>query len=528
MDFPGLVQSCASLRFLPLHVIFSCWIAPRSSRGILLAFLGAGLILAGRPTAWAQDTATLTEVCALPDSVTTATLWVQDSGGNFYGTTGSILGESSTVFVLGTDGLPTTLYTFTYLSGLSNLGGLILDADGNLYGTTADSTSTTYPHGTVFQITPAGTLTIIHEFIGSDGDNPSGKLIEGSDGNFYGTTSGGGASGNGTVFRFTTSGQFDSLYSLNGESDDSSPVLSVQGGDGSFYGVAHGLYSATFQGPYTNGTVFRFNPSGEFTTLHHFNDGDDGAQPSGLALGGDGNFYGTTYYGGTDGWGTVFRISPAGEFTTLYSFTGGGDGTRPGALVSGGDGNFYGFTYTPDHSTLYQITLTGTLAALYSVTSENGSLNSHGYIIPFGGLLLGNDGSIYCTSGNAVSKLTLVLHPAFFTGQVPLNNEIQYLSFPDGAYFGYYSFLADPAYLYHFDLGYEYVFDAADDDNGVYMYDFASGDFFYTSPTFPFPYLYDFNLKSVLYYFPDTANAGHYTTNPRSFYVFSTGEIISK
>ena len=77
-------------------------------------------------------------------------------------------------------------------------------------------------------------------------------------------------------------------------------------------------------------------------------------------------------------------------------------------------------------------------------------------------------------------------------------------------------------------MGYEYVFDANDGNAGVYLYDFASNDFFYTSLTFPFPYLYDFNLNSVLYYYPDTTNAGHYTSNPRYFYDFSTGSIITK
>ena len=119
--------------------------------------------------------------------------------------------------------------------------------------------------------------------------------------------------------------------------------------------------------------------------------------------------------------------------------------------------------------------------------------------------------------------------PAFFTGEVALSNGVYYLAFPNGNFFGYYSFLADPAYLYHFDLGYEYVFDAADGHGGVYFYDFASSTFFYTSPVFPFPYLYDFSLNSVLYYYPDPNNPGHYNTNGiRYFYDFNTATIITK
>jgi len=93
--------------------------------------------------------------------------------------------------------------------------------------------------------------------------------------------------------------------------------------------------------------------------------------------------------------------------------------------------------------------------------------------------------------------------------------------------FGYYSYLTDPHWIYHFDMGYEYWFDANDGQSGIYFYDFASNHFFYTSPSFPFPYLYDFSLNTVLYYYPDTNNPGHYTTNPRYFYNFATGQIIT-
>jgi hypothetical protein len=119
--------------------------------------------------------------------------------------------------------------------------------------------------------------------------------------------------------------------------------------------------------------------------------------------------------------------------------------------------------------------------------------------------------------------------PSFFIGQTALGSGVYYLSLSSGNYFGYYSFLADPNYIYHFDLGYEYVFNADDGNNGVYLYDFASSDFFYTSPSFPFPYLYDFGLNTVLYYYPDPNSPGHYNTDQvRYFYDFATGKIISK
>ena len=119
------------------------------------------------------------------------------------------------------------------------------------------------------------------------------------------------------------------------------------------------------------------------------------------------------------------------------------------------------------------------------------------------------------------------LHPAFFSGEFLLGNGVYYLQFPNGTPFGYYAYLSDPRFIYHFDMGYEYWFDANDGHSGVFFYDFMSNHFFYTSPSFPFPYLYDFSLNTVLYYFPDLNNPGHYTTNPRYFYNFATGQIIT-
>ena len=109
-----------------------------------------------------------------------------------------------------------------------------------------------------------------------------------------------------------------------------------------------------------------------------------------------------------------------------------------------------------------------------------------------------------------------------------MSNGVYYLSFTNGNFFGYYAYLTDPNYIYHFDLGYEYVFDAADGKSGVYLYDFTSSTFFYTSPGFPFPYLYDFSLNSYLYYYPDVPADGRYTHNPRYFYDLTHGMVITK
>ncbi len=123
------------------------------------------------------------------------------------------------------------------------------------------------------------------------------------------------------------------------------------------------------------------------------------------------------------------------------------------------------------------------------------------------------------------------VHPAFFDGEValPQNPGVYYLHLVGGNVFGYYSYLTDPNYIYHFDLGYEYIFDAADGENGIYMYDFASNTFFYTSPYYPFPYLFDFALQTTLYYYPDPTHQARFNTNGiRYFYDFATDTIISK
>ena len=151
-------------------------------------------------------------------------------------------------------------------------------------------------------------------------------------------------------------------------------------------------------------------------------------------------------------------------------------------------------------------------------------------------LVQATDGSFYgATKDNysdpfgTIFRLTTATEPYFFTRQVVLENGVYYLAFANEDIFGYYSYLSDLHYLYHFDLGYEYIFDADDGMRGVYFYDFKSNGFFYTSPFFPFPYLYDFDLNSVVYYYPDPSNPGRYNTDgTRYFYVFRTGQVISK
>ena len=401
---------------------------------------------------------------------------VQSSGGSLYGTTsGGGVDSSGTVFRITTTGALTTLYTFTDLGDGSDPVASLSLSGSSFYGTTAGGTT---GYGTVFETTNTGSLGTIYAFTGgTDGGNPTGSPVLGGDGNLYGTTSNDGDYGYGTIYRITTSGSFSVIYSFTGGTDGANPVAGLlKPGDGYFYGVTE------YGGAGAAGTVFRITTTGTLTTLHAFTGGTDGANPvANLILGSDGYLYGTTTAGGSAALGAIFRVSTTGgAFTSLYSFTGGADGSAPnGSLVEGANDTFYG-------------------------TTNTGGADGFGTVF------------------------ALSVYPAFFDGATALGNGVYYLAFADGTPFGYYSYLTEPHYIYHFDLGYEYVFDANDGKDGVYFYDFASSDFFYTSPTFPFPYLYDFGASTVLYYFPNTSSNGHYTTNPRYFYDFATGQIITK
>ena len=511
----------------------SRWRRPafRPSVGQVIAALLA-LLSAGRtPAARAQPMANLTTLHTFDgnDGLNPLAGLAQGVDGNFYGTAykGGV-GGYGTVFRVTPAGTFTLLSSFNSASAGSNPhGGLLPGGDGNFYGTTALGEDTAVSTGTAFQLTPAGAVTTLANFVQSNGDEPQGRLVQGSGGTFYGTTVEGGANNCGTVFELTPGGLLTVLHSFDG-SDGLAPSAGlVQGSDGNFYGTTERDFV------YGAGTVFQITPAGVLTTLHQFTGQPDGDSPlAALVQGSDGNFYGTTAYGGSNDRGTVFQMTPAGTLTVLYSFSGNGDGASPYAgLVQGRDGNFYGTTFSggaTGYGTVFQMTPAGGLTTLYSFTGggDGGA--------PAAELVQGSDGSFYGTTydggaNNDGTIFKLSLQPAFFTGEVALGGGVYYLAFPDGTPFGYYSFLSDPHYLYHVDLGYEYVSDAGDGQGGVYLYDFASGDFFYTSPTFPFPCLYDFSLNTVLYYFPDPDNPGHYNTDGvRYFYDFASGQVITK
>jgi uncharacterized repeat protein (TIGR03803 family) len=233
------------------------------------------------------------------------------------------------------------LYSFAGGSdGRNPQSGLLQASDGNFYGTTWAGGAG--DAGTVFRITPAGVETVLYSFPLSrelDTASPSG-LSQGADGDLYGTAGAGGANGFGTVFKITPAGEQMVVYSFSGGSDGSGPTAGVvQASDGNLYGTT------SFGGASNAGVVFQITPAGKEAVLHSFSIGTtDGYFPLyGLIQASDGNFYGATVLGGTNGDGTVFEVTPAGVETILYSFTGIADGESPSSgLTQGGDGSFYG------------------------------------------------------------------------------------------------------------------------------------------------------------------------------------------
>jgi len=299
--------------------------------------------------------------------------------------------------------------------------GLIKGSDGNIYGTTIDDPPAQvgggYVFGAVFKITPDGALTAVAYFTDSSG--AYNTVTQGADGQIYGTTSAGGSGYSGTVFQVTTNGLIDTLLSFGSYStscdctpDGISPMAPlVQGNDGNFYGTANQGGSGA---SHTFGVVFCVATNGAYTNLVSFT-GANGADPwfSGLVLGADGNFYGTTRLGGATynpsannlGDGTIFRVATNGTFTTLVSFNG-ANGQEPfSGVVLGKDGNLYGTTSQGGQSgygTVFQLQVSGPLVNLnvmHSFTSPEGAegTNTDGYG-PVGALLVGIDGNLYGTA----------------------------------------------------------------------------------------------------------------------------------
>lgn len=325
---------------------------------------------------------------------------VQGTNGNFYGTTEmGGLPSQGTVFEVTSRGALKTLFTFDAndTAGGNPFAALILATDGNFYG--AAEYGGPYGCGTVFKITALGALTVVHNLVSStDGCGPTGALIQATDGNFYGTTTaGGGTSNAGTLFKITPSGTLTTLHSFD-VTDGIEPFAGlIQGNDGNLYGITAGGGAST---SCSNGcgTIFKIVSGGALTTLHSF-DSTDGAYPyGGLVQASDGSFYGTTEYGGTENYGTIFKITSGGVLTTLHSFDS-ADGAYPfAALIQATDGNLYSSTTEGGSSsactfgcgTIFKITPGGMLTTLHNFDSTDGATPN--------ALLQATDGNFYGTT----------------------------------------------------------------------------------------------------------------------------------
>ncbi len=335
---------------------------------------------------------------------------VLDPQGNLYGTSAGGIGQQGIVFEISPSNSETLLYKFRIATGVQPQSGLVRDSSGNFYGTTYAG-GAHHNAGTIFELTPSGTETVLHSFANNpgtrrkppDGFAPFASLVFDAQGNLYGTTASGGnyacnaPYGCGAVFKLTPSGTETLLYKFNGQTDGAFPIAPL------IFDQAGNLYGTTVGGGSGDcGVVFKLTPAGTETVLYRFTCGADGGIPYGLIFDTNGNLYGTTADGGISnsqcprGCGVVFKLTQSGTETVLYSFTGGPDGSGPGgSLVSDNSGRLYGAAYSGGDfncGTLFGLTPAGSFAVLHTFTCGDGAG-------PNGSLILDNQGNLYGTTG---------------------------------------------------------------------------------------------------------------------------------
>ncbi len=342
-----------------------------------------------------------------------------DTDGNLYGTT-AYGGEHErscglgcgTAFKFSSTGEQVWLHSFAISTGEIPDATLFRDAAGNLFGTTyygghLNCEGQDQGCGTVFELNgKTGKETLLYKFTGPpDGEDPDSLLVEDQAGNLYGTTWEGGtgcpgigSSGCGTVFKLDSSGKETVLYSFSGGFDGCEPGPGVTlDSAGNIYGVTTygGAGVCRMRGNY--GVVFELDTAGNETVLHTFSGGTDGAYPmSVLLLDSQGNLYGTTAGGGSDGGGTVFKLDSSGNETVLYNFRGGSDGADPYAgVVEDAAGNFYGTTAgggTYNLGTVFELSTAGVETVMHSFTGGTDGTE------PFAGLTIDASGALYGTT----------------------------------------------------------------------------------------------------------------------------------
>ena len=286
----------------------------------------------------------------------------------------------------------TILYSFKGgTDGVNPYGALVRDPAGNLYGTT--EIGGTYNLGTVFKVDSAGNETVLHSFGGpGDGLFPYCTLVRDSAGNLYGTATIGGAQGQGVVFKIDAQGNETLLHSFGPPPDGAQAYGSL------VRDSAGNLYGTTSEGGTIGwGIVFKLDRSGNLTTLYNFAGPPDGQSPQygALAHDGSGNFYATTYTGGTDGFGTVYKLDSTGQETILHNFTGQSDGLSPLSTLLLSSGKLYGTSsggYGFDSGTVFEVTTTGKFRTLYTFT---GGVDGQ---FPDAGLIRDQKGNFYGTA----------------------------------------------------------------------------------------------------------------------------------
>jgi uncharacterized repeat protein (TIGR03803 family) len=400
-------------------------------RGAALAF--AILLMSAvstAPSAQAQNEVVLYSFTGASGSNVVAGL-IRDANGNLYGTAdngGDGGCNCGTVFKLDTMGNETVLYSFTDTNGdgANPIAGLVMDANGNLYGTTTNGGANEL--GIVFKVDTSGHETVLYTFgmTAQDGANPRSSLIMDGNGNLYGTTYNGGANGLGTVFKLDTSGNLTVLYSFQGSAGDGSNPQAglIMDTNGNFYGTTSGGGSGN------GGTVFKLDTTGTETVLHIFTggtgDGDGESPVAGLIMDANGNLYGTTQNGGGHlGMGIIFRVDSMGNETILYAFTGtNGDGATPqSGLVQDAAGNLYGTTLcggsftgnanclggSSGYGTVFELSATGQETVLYSFgPSPDAEFPVAGLVRDAGGNLYGTTAAGGTSGAGAVFELPIV------------------------------------------------------------------------------------------------------------------------
>jgi len=360
----------------------------------LAACLGLLWLFAATATMLAQASETVLHSFASPPrgAYSTASL-LRDAAGNLYGTSsGGGSANAGVVFRVSASGQQTVLHTFTGgADGGNPDAGVVLDSAGNLYGTTYKGG--TANAGVVFKLDSSGQLTVLHSFTGKpDGSNPTASVILDAAGNLYGTTTYGGVSDAGTVYTLDPAGNETVLYSFTGGEDGGDPSAGV------IRDAAGNLYGTTSNGGrWTEGVVYELSPAGQRRVLYSFTGLGDGGYPyAGVVGDSAGNLYGTTNSGGAFGQGVVYEVSPAGQETVLYSFTGGADGGGPSAgVIRDSAGDLYGTTYSggaANMGVLYELTAGGQETVLHSFTGKpDGSY-------PYAGVIRDPAGNLYGTA----------------------------------------------------------------------------------------------------------------------------------